>query len=232
MSSTSAGQPTLSPPVRRGQVAGEKHPAEGPGDDRWLVTALRAGNEAAFGEFVARHHASMVGVARAYVPSHAVAEEVVQETWEVALRRLDRFEQRSTLKTWIFSILVNRAKTRGNRERRTVPSSCLGEIDRSTPTVDPALFQGPDGRYPGGWSQAPRPWDDPERRLSSLEVRAELRSALHGLPEQQRLVVSLRDVEGLSSREVCRLLELSAGNQRVLLHRARAALRRALDEQL
>ncbi len=201
-------------------------------EEAQVVSALRAGSEDAFAKLIDRHHASMVRVARAYVPSNAVAEEVVQETWEAVITQLDRFERRSAVKTWIFRILINRAKSRGERERRTVPFSSLEKGESSGPTVDPTLFQGPDGEYPGHWAQAPRPWEDPERRLASLELRAELRAALERLPERQRLVVSLREVEGLPACEVCDLLGLSKANERVLLHRGRAALRRSLDPQL
>ena len=199
-------------------------------DEDVLLAALRAGDERAFAELIRRHHASMLRLAQGYVRSHASAEEVVQETWEAVLRSLDRFEGRSALKTWIFRIVINRAKTRGALERRTVPASCLGSEQDSSPTVDPARFQGPDGEYPDHWAQPPRPWQDPERRLASLEVRERLRVALERLPERQRLVVGLRDVDGLSSEEVCGLLGIEAINQRVLLHRGRAALREALDE--
>ena len=124
-------------------------------EEAQLVSALRAGSEDAFAKLIDRHHASMVRVARAYVPSNAVAEEVVQETWEAVITQLDRFERRSAVKTWIFRILINRAKSRGERERRTLPFSSLEKGESSGPTVDPTLFQGPDGEYPGHWAEVP-----------------------------------------------------------------------------
>ena len=201
--------------------------------DRWplatvhreaaVVGALRAGDEAAFVELVRRHHATMLHVARGFVATDTVAEEVVQETWVAVLDQLDRFEGRSTLKTWIFRILVNRAKSRGVREHRLVPFSSLQRGDDG-PAVDPSQFRD------GAWATAPRPWQDPERRLMSLDARAALRAALAALPPRQRMVIALRDVEGLPADEVAELLSLSECNQRVLLHRARARLRSVLDE--
>src|SRR4051794_28336474 len=146
-----------------------------------LLARLREGDERAFADLVHRHHAAMLRLARTFVPSDAVAEEVVQETWLAVLDRLDRFEGRSSLKTWIFRILVNRARTRGARERRTVPFAALAGSD---PDADPL-----EERLAGA-----RPWDDPERRLCSLESRSALREALAALPPRQRVVVSLRDV--------------------------------------
>jgi RNA polymerase sigma-70 factor, ECF subfamily len=224
MSSTSV--PLASAPVPDDRVRDD---ASDPRQAR-LLAALRRGDERAFTELIRQHHGTMVRLARVYVPSEAVAEEVVQETWEAVLSAVDRFQGRSTLKTWIFRILINRAKTRGNQERRTIPASSLHDHEEGSSVVDPALFQGPDGEEPGGWVQSPRPWQDPERRLASLEVRERLRAALEELPERQRLVVGLRDVDGFSAEDVCELLELKPTHQRVLLHRARLSLRDALDE--
>jgi len=211
------------------QLVAERH-AFSPEDAR-LLGALRAGDQAAFEALVRRHHATMKRIARSFVAADAVADEVVQETWEAVLRGLDRFERRSSLKTWIFRILINRAKTRGMRERRSTPLSSLTGDDVG-PAESADLFQGPDDASPGSWAVAPRPWTDPQRRLASLEVRAALRAAIGTLPPRQRTVVVLRDVEGLSSEEVCELLRLTEANQRVLLHRGRAHLRQALDETL
>jgi RNA polymerase sigma-70 factor (ECF subfamily) len=190
------------------------------GSDERLVEALRAGDEDAFQQLVARYHGSLMRLARNYVPSAAVAEEVVQDTWLGVLDGIDRFRGASSLKTWIFRILVNRATTRGVRERRSVPFSSLTPGgDDEDPTVSADRFTAD-----GSWSVAPRPFELPEDRAGLLELRDRLRQALAELPERQRIVVGLRDVEGLSSDEVCDLLHLSAENQRVLLHRGRARL--------
>jgi RNA polymerase sigma-70 factor (ECF subfamily) len=195
-----------------------------------LIDALRGGDEAAFVELVRRHHASLRRVARAHVSSDAVADEVVQETWLAVVAGIDRFQGRSSLKTWMFHILTNIAKTRGMRERRCTPFSGLANDDEDpSPSVPPERFQGPGAAWPGHWASPPCPWEDPERRLASLEAREHLRAALAELPPVQQAVVTLRDVEGLGSEEVCALLDLSAANQRVILHRGRARLRAALE---
>jgi RNA polymerase sigma-70 factor, ECF subfamily len=199
-----------------------------PDPDAALLDALRAGDEDAFVAFVTRYHASLKRVARAYVSTDSVAEEVVQETWLAAIDALDRFEQRASLKTWLFHILANKAKTRGVRERRSVPFASLGPADME-PAVAPERFQRAGDTWPGHWATPPRPWEDPERRLASLEARERLREAIGALPETQQAVLTLRDVEGLDSEEVCELLDLSPGNQRVILHRARARVRTALE---
>jgi len=196
--------------------------------DARLLAALRAGDEDAFAALVRRHHASLKRVARMYVSTDAVAEEVVQETWLAAIAGLERFEQRASLKTWLFHILANKAKTRGVRERRSVPfASLAGAGDE--PAVPPERFQGDGDAWPGHWATPPRPWEDPERRLQSLEARERLRAAIGALPDVQQAVLTLRDVEGLEADEVCRLLDLSDGNQRVILHRARARVRTVLE---
>jgi RNA polymerase sigma-70 factor, ECF subfamily len=186
-------------------------------------------DEAAFHELVEQHYASMKRVARGYVQSDAVAEEVVQDTWLAIVAGIDRFQGRCALTTWMFSILTNKAKTRGQRERRTTPLSCVGEPDPNEPAMDPDRFQSDDDAWPGHWATPPRPWQRPERRLLSLEARDHLRAALDALPERQRLVVTLRDVEGFEADEVCDLLRLSPENQRVLLHRGRTRLRADLE---
>jgi len=186
-------------------------------------------DEAAFAALVTRYHASLKRVARAYVSTDAVAEEVVQDTWMAAIRGLDRFEQRATIKTWLFRILTNQAKSRGMRERRTVPFASLAGADGEEPSVAPDRFQRDGDTWPGHWAIPPRPWQDPERRLASLEAREHLRAAIAALPPTQQAVLTLRDVEGLESEEVCGLLDLSAGNQRVILHRARARVRADLE---
>ena len=182
-----------------------------------------------FDRLVEQHYASMKRVARTFVGSDAVAEEVVQDTWLAIVAGIDRFEGRSSLQTWMFSILTNKAKTRGLRERRTTPLSCLGGGEPDEPAIDADRFQSDDDAWPGHWATPPRPWQRPERRLLSLEVRGHLKAALDELPERQRLVVTLRDVEGFDADEVCELLHLSPENQRVLLHRGRSRLRTALE---
>jgi RNA polymerase sigma-70 factor, ECF subfamily len=191
-----------------------------------LVTALAAGDEEAFKELVGRYHRGIVRLARNYVRSEAVADEVAQDTWCAVVTGIGRFQGRSSLKTWIFSIAVNKARTRGERERRVAPFSSLGGAAEESSVVAIEDRFGPDG----SWYASPQPWGDPERRLISLELREDLRDALRELPARQRLVVALRDVEGLSSEEVCDLLGLSTGNERVLLHRGRSRLRSALDD--
>ncbi len=196
--------------------------------DASLLPALRAGDEEAFVAIVTRYHASLTRVARAYVSTDAVAEDVVQETWLAVIEGLDRFEQRASLKTWLFHILANKAKTRGVRERRMVPFASLAAAD-DEPAVPPDRFQRDGDAWPGHWAAPPRPWEDPERRLASLEAREHLRAAISALPATQQVVLTLRDVEGLDAEEVCGLLNVSAGNQRVLLHRARAKVRSELE---
>jgi RNA polymerase sigma-70 factor (ECF subfamily) len=198
-------------------------------DDHALVERLRAGDEEAFMDLVVRWSPSLMRVARMYVPSNAVAEEVVQETWLAAISGLDRFEQRASLKTWLFHILANKAKSRGVRERRTVPFATLARSGDDEPSVPPDRFQQGGDTWPGHWATPPRPWEDPERRLQSLEARDRLRAAIGALPEVQQTVLTLRDVEGLDAEEVCSLLDLTDGNQRVILHRARARVRAELE---
>jgi RNA polymerase sigma-70 factor (ECF subfamily) len=176
----------------------------------------------------------MLRLALTYVRTRAVAEEVVQEAWLGVLNGLDRFEGRASLKTWIFRILTNVAKTRAVREARTVPFSALAEAETEEgPSVDPDRFFGPGHRWAGHWAAYPERWEKvPERRLVSDETRRLIADAIAGLPPAQRQVISLRDVEGWSSDEVCNALELSETNQRVLLHRARSKVRQALEEYL
>lgn len=189
------------------------------GDERDLLARLRAGEETAFIDLVDKYHQPMMRLATAYVPSPSVAEEVVQDTWLGMLRGLDGFQERSSLKTWLFTILVNRARTTGYRERRTTP---LGD---SGPSVDPNRFASD-----GQWSQPPIPWtDEIDDRLAAATTMKFVQAAIDELPEGQREVVLLRDVEGLSAPEVCQVLGLTEGNQRVLLHRGRARIRQALE---
>ena len=200
--------------------------------DEQTLAALRAGDEGAFRDLFARSYPMMKRVARAYVASDAVAEEIVQETWMAIVTGIDRFEGRSALGTWIFSILTNQAKTHSAREKRAVPFSSVAASGVDEPAVDPDRFQKDDDAWPGHWATPPRPWQKPERRMLSLEARDRLKAALAQLPDRQRMIVGLRDIEGYSAEEVCGLLGLSPENQRVLLHRGRARLRAVLEEYL
>ncbi len=200
--------------------------------DAQLVAALRAGNEEAFRSVVREWHGSLLRVAQIFVPSRAVAEEVVQETWLRVLGALDRFEGRSSLKTWVFRILVNTAKTRAQREGRSLPFSALHDPARVPEAAVDAgrFFSEADEHHPGGWSSPPR--ELPEERLLAAETRERIADAIESLPPTQRAVISLRDVEGWSSDEVRNALDLSEVNQRVLLHRARSRVRQALEDYL
>jgi RNA polymerase sigma-70 factor, ECF subfamily len=202
-------------------------------DDGAFLERLRAGDEAAFSELVERYSGALLRVVRTYVPSAAVAEEVVQETWLGVLTGLDGFEGRSSLRTWLFRIAVNRARTRGSREQRTVPFASLAdrEAGEDQPSVAPERFLGPDhDRWPRHWAAPPPRWDElPDRHLESEETLARVRAAIAQLPPAQRTVITLRDIEGWESAEVCNALEISETNQRVLLHRARSRVRADLE---
>lgn len=193
-------------------------------DETELVRALRDGDEQAFAELVGRHTPGLLRVARSHVRDAGAAEEVVQETWLALLDGLDRFEQRSSLQTWLYRVVLNRSRTRGVRDARTQPA----------PAVDPSRFRPDDDPdWPGHWSLPPRPWQrDPQVQLQSAEVLEQLRLAIDDLPSRQRDVVVLRDVQGLDTEEVAQVLELTAGNVRVLLHRGRTAVRTRLEEYL
>src|SRR5262245_6793780 len=197
--------------------------------DAALLQRLRAGDEAAFEALVARHYATMLAVAQTYVKGRAVAEEVVQEAWLGVIKGLDRFEGRSSLKTWILSILVNQAKTRGAREARSVPFSSLAP-EGDEPAVAPDRFRGAEESYPGHWRAFPTDWG--RSAATVVQDRETLRvvmDAIAELPAAQQTVIRMRDVEGYSSDEVCTALDVSEGNQRVLLHRARSRVRAALE---
>jgi RNA polymerase sigma-70 factor (ECF subfamily) len=203
--------------------------------DERVVAALRAGDERVFVELVRAHHALLHRTAMTYVSSRAVAEEVVQETWLAVLQDLERFEGRSSLRTWIFRIAANIGRTRAARERRSRPfSSMPGRAhDDAGSALDPESFLSADHpAWPGHWARRPVPWETPEERLLSRETRAVIRAAVERLPPSQRLVVTLRDIEGWSAEEACDALELTAANQRVLLHRARSKVRAALERHL
>jgi RNA polymerase sigma-70 factor, ECF subfamily len=193
-----------------------------------LVDALRAGDEHVFADLVDRHSPAMLAVARTHVGSREVAEDVVQDTWLALLKGIDGFEGRSSLRTWLFRVLINIAKTRGVREKRSVP---IDLISADGPTVSADRFRPVTDQYPRNWAYPPRAWtESPERSLLSSETLDLVRRELDRLPEQQRLVVALRDVDGYDSVEVCALLDVTAANQRVLLHRGRARIRHALAD--
>jgi RNA polymerase sigma-70 factor (ECF subfamily) len=193
-----------------------------------LIEALRRGDESAFASLIERYHGSLLRLAMSYVATREAAEDVVQETWMGVLSGIGRFEGRSSLKTWIFRILVNRAKTKGIRERRSVPFSSLeGDGDESEPSVEPSRFSA------GAWSAPPQSWEGiPEGHLLSAETGAVVEEAIAALPVMQRAVITLRDVQGLTSQEACAVLDLTEANQRVLLHRARSKVRARLEEYL
>jgi RNA polymerase sigma-70 factor (ECF subfamily) len=221
--------PGLDPAGAHGSAEAEAASRERvPPQDLVLVARLRGGDEAAFRALVEQYHGMLLRLALVFVASRAIAEEVVQETWVGVLNGLPSFEGRSTLKTWIFRILTNRAKTRGVREGRSVPFSALSDPDdEHDPAVDPTRFK-PNGR----WMAPPRRWDDdtPEKLAMQEEALRRLERAIQELPPNQRAVLTLRDIDGLESAEVCNILEISETNQRVLLHRARSKLRRVLEE--
>jgi RNA polymerase sigma-70 factor (ECF subfamily) len=205
-----------------------REPPELPPDGE-LVARLRASDDDAFALVLDAWSGGMGRVARSLVSTHASADEVVQDTWLAVIQGIGRFEGRSSLKTWVYRILVNTAKRRALREGRQVSwSPVRGEDD--TPTVDPARFGGPSDRFPGHWLALPAPWPSPEQDMLAGEVHGRVEAALAELPDRQRVVITLRDVEGYSSDEVCSILEISAANQRVLLHRARAFVRGKLEE--
>lgn len=200
--------------------------------ERELVERLRAGDEQAFEALVERHYGTMLSVARSHVKSRAVAEEVVQEAWVGVLNGLDRFEGRSSLKTWILRIVINIAKTRGVREARSVPFASLAP-EGEEHAVEPERFRGPGDAFPGHWRAYPADWRAlPERALEQRETLGVVVRAIEGLPDAQRTVITMRDVEGCEAEEVCQALEISEGNQRVLLHRARSRVRAALEQHL
>ena len=204
-------------------------------DDATIVAALRRGDEAAFTALVRQYQALMLRVARGYCRDPRVAEEVVQETWMALLEGIDRFEGRASLKTWLFRVLVKRAITRGTRERRQVPfSSVAPEAEDDGPTVDPDRFLPAEHpRFAGHWAAYPGDWNAlPHDRLMSRETIQAVRKAIEELPERQRTVISMRDIGGFSPEEICEALDLSEGNQRVLLHRARAKVREAIEGQV
>jgi RNA polymerase sigma-70 factor (ECF subfamily) len=198
-----------------------------------LVARLRGGDERAFETLVERHYPTMLAVARGYVRTRAIAEEVVQEAWLGVLNGIDRFEGRSSLRTWIMRIVVNIAISRGEREARSVPFSTLASEEGDEPAVDPERFRGQNDGFPGHWRAYPGNWASlPDDALLGRETLAVVMSAIEELPEAQRVVITMRDVAGCTPEEVCGALDVSDGNQRVLLHRARSHVRGALERHL
>lgn len=195
------------------------------------LDALKAGDEAAFRALIERYHGPIMRLVMAYVRDRGVAEDVVQETWLTCLRSLDRFEGRSSLKTWIFGIAINVARSRRRKEARILPFASLwhrDDSDKRRPTVDASRF-GSDGL----WASRPSSWTSlPESKVLGNETLQRVKEAIDVLPPKQREVITLRDVAGLSADEVCGLLSISAENQRVRLHRARASVRKMLEEYL
>jgi RNA polymerase sigma-70 factor (ECF subfamily) len=197
-----------------------------------LVARLRAGDEQAFEALVDRHYGTMLAVARGYVRTRAVAEEVVQEAWLGVLNGINRFEGRSSLRTWIMRIVVNIAITRGEREARSIPFSAFAS-EEGEPAVDPERFRDEGDGFPGHWRAYPKSWAAlPDDALLGRETLDVLVRAIEELPAAQRVVITMRDVAGCSPEEVCDTLDVSDGNQRVLLHRARSQVRAALERHL
>ena len=201
-------------------------------DDLRLVERLRSGDEEVFTDLVNRYHGSLVRLASMHVSDRSIAEEVVQDTWMAVLEGLDRFEGRSSLKTWIFSILSNKAKTRGVRESRSIPASSLvrDEEEADEPAMDPSRWR-QSGYWKDYWTEYPQSWDEgtPEKALLDKEGAMLLTQAIEALPPRLKQIIVLRDIEGLEPQEVCAILSLSDANQRVLLHRARARVRTMLE---
>ncbi len=220
--------------MTQARVRATDGPFEPAREEHRSLAALRAGDEGEFARLVDAHGAAMLRVASLYVANRQAAEEVVQETWLAVCTGLARFEGRSSLKTWIFQILVNRARTRGLAESRTVPFSAFvaREVD-GEPAVEPHRFHAAERDDAGLWVSHPRSFDSiPEHVLESDETVAIARRAIDALGPAQRAVITLRDVDGFEADEVCAVLGLSAANQRVLLHRARSRVRRALEAYL
>ncbi len=198
-------------------------------DDDVLVKALAARDADAFAYLLDRYHSTLVRLAQQYVPSRAVADEVVQETWLAVIDGIDRFEQRSSLKTWLFRILVNIARSHGVKENRSIPFATTAVLEEE-PAVDPRRFRR-GLRARGAWKRPPQPWSEPEQRAVDAETLETIRSAIDRLPPDQREVITMRDLLGWSAAEVCDALEVSDANQRVLLHRARSKVRASLEQR-
>jgi RNA polymerase sigma-70 factor, ECF subfamily len=215
-------------------AAGAHHDVE-TDDDQLLLLALRRRDEQAFTALVDRYHARLIRLACLFVANQAVAEEVVQETWIGVLQGIDRFEGRSSFRTWLFRILTNQAKRRGQREARSMPFAAFSQADADDgePAVAPEWFLPAGDEWAGHWVSYPQNWrETPEERFLSHETRALVQQAIDALPPNQRLVITLRDVEGFPSADVCNALAISETYQRVLLHRARSKVRGHLERYL
>jgi RNA polymerase sigma-70 factor (ECF subfamily) len=211
--------------MRVGSASSAEGGVETPPRDLDLVAALQSGDTSLFTELVDAWSPAMLRIARVHVPDHHSAEDVVQEAWLAALRGMEHFEGRSSLRSWVCGIVVNIARRHGVRQSRMVPVDLSG----SGPTVDSGRFQHVGEKDPGSWRQFPAPWPAPEDGALETEVRSVIETAIARLPERQRMVMELRDLHGYDGQEVADLLSLSIGNQRVLLHRARAMVRRELE---
>jgi RNA polymerase sigma-70 factor (ECF subfamily) len=221
-------------PEEEGARTESQASAASPDPDAGLLEALRRGDEDAFRELVSEHGPFLMRLVMMHVPSRAIAEEVVQDTWLAVLNGLDRFEGRSSLRTWIASIALNKARTRGTREGRILPFALLRRRyeEGGGPAVDPDRFQSRRGERPGWWASPPLAWEEPEAQLEAAETRDVLLRAIRDLPPRQREVIALRDLAGWDAAEVCNALDVTETNQRVLLHRARSKVRAALEEHL
>jgi RNA polymerase sigma-70 factor (ECF subfamily) len=203
-------------------------------EEQALIARLRRGEEAAFDSLVAKHHGALIRMARGFTADREVAEEVVQDTWMTVIQTLDRFEGRSSLRSWIFGILIHKAKDRGVREKRHVTFSALESIDEEgEEAVDPARFH-QSGEWAGHWAFPPQPWDDqtPEKLLASKQAIAAMQRAIDELPPTLKMVLILRDVEGVESADVCEMLTITETNLYVRLHRARERVRQAVETYL
>lgn len=203
-------------------------------DERLLLARLRKGDEGAFDELVNKHHGALIRMAMGHVADREVAEEVVQDTWMAVIESLDRFEGRSSLRTWIFGILIHKAKDRGMREKRHSTFSAFESYgDDNDEAVDPARFQR-SGEWAGHWAFPPQPWDDqtPEKLLANQQAVNAMQKAIDELPATLKDVLILRDVEGVESKEICELLKITETNLYVRLHRARERVRQAVETYL
>ena len=192
------------------------------------MRALLDGDEPTFVQLVSAWSPAMLRLALVHVPSRAIAEEVVQEAWLVLFRDLDRFERRSSLRTWVHGIVINLARSRGRAERRSTPADIAG--DERGPVFEDARFRPAGDRWPRHWAIGPTPWPTPEQNLLAGETRAVILTAVAALPPAQREVLVLRDIEGMPAEQTCHALAISEGNQRVLLHRARSRVRKAIED--
>jgi RNA polymerase sigma-70 factor, ECF subfamily len=215
----------------RGEAQG---PGSVPNPDAALLERLRSGDEDAFRTLLDEYGPFLMRLVMMHVPSRSIAEEVVGDTWLAVLNGLDRFEGRSSLRTWIASIALNKARTRGTREGRILPFALLRRRyeEGGGPSVDPDRFQGRRGERPGWWASPPVAWEEPERQLEAAETRDAMLRAIRDLPPRQREVITLRDLLGWDADEVCNTMDLTETNQRVLLHRARSKVRAAVEEYL